>query len=149
METLARGWFEGARRLRQATKMGAWLMVHPSMVNGTELGVQEWQDALFLQYGLDPPYLPHYCNGCSTTFSICHALNYNWGVFVMARHNKLRDRVADLARKSFKPNHVRNDPLIITGCAGKRPKEKTTRSKSMKSIAATSPLEATGQRGDL
>ena len=86
---------------------------------------------LQVHFLLQPHHLPHYCNGCNTTFSICHALNYNQDVFVMVRHNKLRDRVADLARKSFKPNHVRDDPLIITGCAGKRPKENTTRSKSI------------------
>ena len=47
-----------ARRMRQAAKTGAWLTVLPSTVNGTELGAQEWRDALFLQYGLEPPDLP-------------------------------------------------------------------------------------------
>ena len=46
------------RRLRRATKTGPWLTVQPSTVNGTELGVQEWQDAAFLRYGLEPPDLP-------------------------------------------------------------------------------------------
>ena len=32
------------RRLRRATKNGAWLRVQPSTVNGTELGAQEWRD---------------------------------------------------------------------------------------------------------
>ena len=44
-----------ARRLQRATKTGAWLTVQPSTVNGTDLGAQEWRDALFLRYGLDPP----------------------------------------------------------------------------------------------
>ena len=46
------------RRLRQATNTGAWLKVHPSTVNGTDLGAQEWRDTLFLRYGLNPSYLP-------------------------------------------------------------------------------------------
>ena len=35
-------------QLRLSTKTGAWLMVQPSTVNGTELGAQEWQDSLLL-----------------------------------------------------------------------------------------------------
>ena len=46
-------------RLRRATKTGAWLTVQPSTVNGTELGAQEWRDAAFLRYGLDPLDLPN------------------------------------------------------------------------------------------
>ena len=38
----------------------------------------------------------------------------------MARHNKLRDGVEDLAGKAFTSSHVRNDPLIYSGCAVKR-----------------------------
>ena len=53
-----------ARRLQRATNTGAWLIVQPSTVNGTELGAQEWRDALFLWYGLEPPDLPTHCDGC-------------------------------------------------------------------------------------
>ena len=52
-----------SRFMQRASKTGAWLTVLPSTVNGTELGAQEWRDALFLRYGLDPPDLPKYCNG--------------------------------------------------------------------------------------
>ena len=41
-ETLAAPPVQGARQLQQATKMGEWMMVQPSTVNGTELGAQEW-----------------------------------------------------------------------------------------------------------
>ena len=47
-ETLAGAPVQAARRLRWVTKTGAWLMVQPSTVNGTELGAQEWRDDLFL-----------------------------------------------------------------------------------------------------
>ena len=53
-----------ARRLQQAAKTRAWITVLPSTVNRTELGSQEWRDALFLLYGLDPPDLPKYCDRC-------------------------------------------------------------------------------------
>ena len=58
------------RQLKRETKNGAWLTVQPSTVNGTELGAQEWRDAAFLRYGLEPPDLPKNCNGCNARFSI-------------------------------------------------------------------------------
>ena len=63
-----------ARRLQRAEKTGAWFMVLPSTVNGTEMGAQEWHDALFLRYGLEPPDLPKYCDGCQARFLISQAL---------------------------------------------------------------------------
>ena len=92
-----------ARCLRRATKTGAWLTVHLSTVNGTELGDQEWRDALFLRYGLEPPDLPTYCNGFRAKFSISHALDCKKGVLVTARHNDLCDGETDLAGKAFTP----------------------------------------------
>ena len=47
-----------ARHLQRAANTGAWLTVQTSTVNGTDLGAQEWRDALFLRYVLDPPDLP-------------------------------------------------------------------------------------------
>ena len=111
-----------SRRLQQATKTGAWFTVQPSTVKGTELGAQEWCNALFLWYGLEPSDLPTYCDGCQAKFSISHALDCKKGGLVTARHNKLRDGVADLAGKAFTPFHVRDDPLIYSGRAVKRTK---------------------------
>ena len=67
--------------------------MQPSTVNGTDLGAQEWRDALFMRYGLDPPDLPTYCDGCQAKFSISHALDCKKGGLVMARHNELCDGV--------------------------------------------------------
>ena len=106
-------------------------------VNGTELGAQEWLDALFLRYGLDPPDLPRYCNGCNATFAICHALDCKWGGLVTARHKELRDGVMDLAGKYFTPSHVSNNSLIFAGCAMKMLKKNPARSKSTTVTEAT------------
>ena len=57
-----------ARRLQRAAKTRAWITVQPSTLNGTELGAQEWRDALFLRYGLEPPDLPIYCDGYQAKF---------------------------------------------------------------------------------
>ena len=90
--------------MRRAAKIGAWLTVLPSTVNGTELGAQEWCDALFLCYGLEPPNLPKYCDGCQVRFSISHALDCKKGGLVAASPNKRRDGVADLAGKASLPH---------------------------------------------
>ena len=98
--------------MRRAAKTGAWLTVLPSTGNGTELGAQEWRDALFLRYGLEHPDLPTHCDGCEARFTISHTLECKKGGLVTARHNELCDRVADQASKAFTPAHVREDPLI-------------------------------------
>ena len=92
-----------ACRLRRAAKTGAWHKVLPSTVNGTELGSQEWRDVLFLRYGLDPPDLPTYCDGCQAKFLISQALDCKKFGLVIARHNKLHDGVADLLARPTHP----------------------------------------------
>ena len=64
-----------AHQLLRATNTGAWLTVQSSTVNGTDLGAQEWRDALFLRHGLDPPDLHTHWNGCQAKFYISHALD--------------------------------------------------------------------------
>ena len=53
-----------AQGLQRAAKTGSWLTGMPSTVNGADMGVQEWRDALFLRYGLGAPDLPTHCDGC-------------------------------------------------------------------------------------
>ena len=101
-----------ARRLQLAEKTGAWLTVQMSTVIRTELGSQEWRDALFLQYVLDPPDLPTYCDGFQSKFPISHDFDCKKGDLITVHHNEIRDGVADLAGKAFTPSHVRKDPLI-------------------------------------
>ena len=86
--------------------------MQPSTVNVTELGGQEWRDALFLLYCLEPPDLRTHCDGCQAKLLISHALDCKKGGLVTSRHNKLRDGVSDLAGKAFTPSHVHNNPLI-------------------------------------
>ena len=126
-----------ARRMRRAAKTRAWLTVLPSTVNGTELGGQEWHDALFLRYGLEPPELPTHCDGCEARFTISHALDCKKGGLVTARHNELRDGVADLNGKAFTPAHVREQSLIYSGRAMSRTKPKPAGSNLTKSTDET------------
>ena len=121
-DTLEGALVQFSRHLWRATNTGMWLTVKPLTVNGTELGAQEWQNTLFLRYGINPPGPPKFCDGCNSAFSILHALDCKKGGLVMERHNKLCDRVADLSGKAFTLTHVRDDPLIFTGCAVLSPK---------------------------
>ena len=109
-----------ARRLQRAEKTGAWITVLTSTVSGTDLGAQEWRNALFLRYGLEPPDLFKYYAGCQAKFSISHALDCKEGGLVTARHNELCDGVADLACKGFTPSHVSDNHLIYSCRAVKR-----------------------------
>ena len=140
--SIARAPVEVTRRLRRATKTGAWLAVQPSTVNETELVAQEWRDYAFLRYRLEPPDLPKHYDGCNAKFSICHALDCKRGGLVTARHNELRDGVADLASRAFTPSHVRNDPLIYQGFAVMRKKAQPVRPRDS-TASGTSPPEVT------
>ena len=123
--------------------------MQPSKVNRTELGAQEWREDLFLRYVLEPPDLLNYCDGCYAKLSICHTLDCKRGVLVTARHNKIRDGVADLAGKAFTPSHMRNNPLIFAGCAVKRLKVKPAKTAGSTNRDNAPPPEATENKGDL
>ena len=140
--------------MRRAAKTGAWLTVLPSTVNGTDLGGQEWRDALFLKYGLEPPDLPTHCDGCEARFTISHALDCKKGGLVTARHNELHDGVADLAKKDFTPSHVHDNPLIYSGRAMSRTNPKPAGSNIKSNIKnptgeTTAAPEVTEQKGNL
>ena len=143
--SIARAPVEVTCRLSRATKTRAWLTVQPSTVNGTELGAQEWRDSAFLCYGLEPPDLPKHCDGFNAKFSICHALDCKRGGLITARHNELRDGVADLASRAFTPSHVRNDPLIYQGCAVTRKKAQPAGTRDS-TASGTSPPEDLEQK---
>ena len=61
--------------------------------------------------------MPYHCEGCSVSFSICHALDCKKGGLVTARHNDLCDWVSNFAEKAFTPADMPDDPKIFTGRA--------------------------------
>ena len=67
----------------------------------------------------------------------------------MARHNELRDGVADLSRKASSPSHMRNNPVIFTGCAVTSPNAKPTGTRGSTDQDDALPPEATEKKGDI
>ena len=92
------------------------------------------------------PDLPNYFGGCNAKFKICRALNCKRGRLVTARHNNLRDRFADPAGKAFAHSHVRDNPLIFTGCAVKRLKAKPDKTIGSTNWDSAPPPEVTEQK---
>ena len=138
-------------RMSTATSNKYWGLADSAAVhiNGTELGSQDWRDALFLWYGLEPPDLPTHCDGCNAKFKISHALDCNRGGLFTERNNELCDGVADLAGKSFTPSNVCNKPLIYSGCVVKKTKATPDRDIGTTDQAGAPPPEVMEQKGDL
>ena len=116
---------------------------------GRSWGDQEWNDALFLWYGLDPPDLSTYCDGCNAKFTIYHTLNCKRGGLVTAHHNELHNGVVDVAGKGFNSSHVRNDPHIFASRAMKRTKATPAGDSGTTDQDGVPPPEVTDQKGDL
>ena len=114
-----------------------------------DLGAQEWRNALFLWYVMDPPDLPKYCDRCQAQFLISHTLDCKKGGLFTARHNKILGGVADLAGKAFTPSHVRDNPLIYSGRSVRRMNPTPARSTKSKPSEQPAAPEVTEQKGYL
>ena len=67
----------------------------------------------------------------------------------MTYHNKLQERVVELAGKSFASYHVRDKTLIFAGCTVKRPKANPANTTGTTNRDNAPPPETTEQKGDL
>ena len=116
------------------------------MVNGTELGDQEWRYYLFLCYVIDPPDLPPYCDGYNAAFFIYHKLYCNKGSLITTCNNHICDGVANFSGKALTPSHVSNETLIHPVRALQEGKSQTTVSPPKTSTASK---ETSKQKEDL
>ena len=88
-----------------------------STVNGLYMGDHYCANALFLRYGIDPPYIPTHCDGCNTKIPICNAPDCKKVGITTTRHYKVRDGFSDLAGKDFTPSYMHDRTLIHKGCS--------------------------------
>ena len=77
-------------------KVVSWLTAEPSFENGTILNKSEFRDAVCLRYGFLVDGLPTECV-CGAEMTVDHALTYASGGHLMARHNEIRDVLANAA----------------------------------------------------
>ena len=80
--------------------VSSWLTAEPSFENGTVLNKSDFRDAVCLRYGFLVDGLPTECV-CGAEMTVDHALTCASGGYPMARHNEVRDVLADVARSVF------------------------------------------------
>ena len=132
-----------SRSIGRAGDTGQWLSCMPSTVSGTELGCDEFRDALRLRYGRTPAFLPEKCDGCGSNFTLEHAFTCKVGGLIIQRHDEINQELANLSRMALKPSSVRAEPLISTGSLCK-----TSNPTQDNSVKLQDPCD-TRARGDL
>ena len=84
----------------------------PSIVNGTELSAQEFQDALLLHYSINLPNLPTKFDWCDMKFTLQQALSCKKGGPIIAWHNEIWDKLMHPSGKAMQSSAIREEPLI-------------------------------------
>ena len=99
----------------QAKNTVAWMRVCGTTVSGIILPDTELWGFLCAHYNSPPLNPQRHCNGCCTAFRVMHGLSCSTGSLVIARHNKICDKLLYLAQRAFAPASVRAEPLIGQG----------------------------------
>ena len=105
------------RRMQRSKEGGQWLTVQPTLLNGTQLSMEEFTDSVRLRFGLLPHSLPAKCDGCQQTFSVEHAMKCKKGGLIVLRHNDISATWKSLSLGAFPPSAVADEPLILKGRA--------------------------------
>lgn len=79
--------------------MSSWLTVSPSYNHGTILNKGDFRDALCLRYDRQLLDIPASCV-CGSDLTTAHAFTCPTGGYPTARHNEIRDLVADIIREA-------------------------------------------------
>ena len=98
---------------------GVCMNVRGTMVTGTVLVATEFCDLLCTCYYStpSPPKLQSKCDSCVTSLNVRHTLRYRKVGLVIARQNKVCDKILYLNRRAFPSAAVRNKTLIHQGCS--------------------------------
>ena len=100
------------RLITRGQTTGTWLSLCPTSAGQTLLSALEFRDGLCMRYGIEPPGLPSFCDGCGAPFSKEHAVQCRKGGLVIQRHNEIRDELGALCAAAFSASKVRNEPFI-------------------------------------
>ena len=130
--------------MEMASEKGAtkWLSALPLKEFHFDLSKAEFQDALALRYGWNPPNLPAFC-ACGNKNSVQHAMDCHLGGFVNLRHNALRDEIAKhLEEAGYKDVQV--EPELQPMPASLQRKEKNGQIRSTDQDGARLDISANG-----
>jgi hypothetical protein len=100
------------RHIETGKETGAWLLVLPSTISGTELSAQEFRDKLLICYAHQPLDLPETYDGCGHTNSVGHVLDCKTGGLIIQRHNEIANELANLCGEALTPSAVHDEPSI-------------------------------------
>jgi hypothetical protein len=101
-----------SRAIMRGAETGTWLTVLPLIIAGTELSLDEFCDSLHIRYCCTPAGLQPTCDGCGASSNTRHDFSFAKGGLVISRHNKLHDKLCDMASRAFQPSAVRDEPKI-------------------------------------
>lgn len=77
--------------------VSSWLTADPSLSTGTVLNKSDFRDAVGIRYGFPLDGIPASCV-CGAGMTVDHALTCPSGGYPTARHDELRDVIADVVR---------------------------------------------------
>ena len=90
--------------------VGAWLTALPIQSIGYALNKEDFRGSICLRYGWRVKDMPLYC-ACGSKNDINHSISCKTGGYVIFRHNKIRDLLAEILSEICKD--VRTEPQLI------------------------------------
>ena len=78
-------------------KTSTWFNVLSQQNCHFDLSPLQFRDRSATRYLRDPHCLPPRCDGCDTTLTLQHALDYKKGGLIIQRHNEIRDCLGDIS----------------------------------------------------
>ena len=98
-----------------AKSTGSWMRLCGTTFSGTVLFATHFWDYQCARYNVSPVNLHSHCDGCGTASGVTHALSCSIGGLVIARHNKIREKLLYLYRCAFTSAYVCVEPLMHQG----------------------------------
>ena len=96
--------------LLQEKGAGAWLTARPMKSLDFELNKQNFSDAIRVHYDWRVPGIPSHCV-CRVKNDIDHALNCKKGAYVIKRHNRICDTLAEIMEEVCAD--VKTEPSLL------------------------------------
>ena len=90
--------------------VSSWLTTEPTFANGTVLNKSDFRDAMCLRFGFPLDGMSSTCV-CGNAMTVDHALTCPCGGYMIARHNEVRDCIAEIAETTF--SDVEVEPVLL------------------------------------